>query len=175
MLSGYDLEGELGRAALLGREEQAESLTGRLPIWNELAPFASERFVLGYGYDSFWTPPRIDHVSNELQWPIREAHSAYLDMILSVGIVGLLILLTAVAFALYRAAERYLRTDEPTYGFLFGLLLFGLVNSGTESIMQMPLCVPFLVCCGMTQLALAPQTPVATRLTSENCLQGDPS
>lgn len=160
ILSGYDLEGELGQAALLGRQEQAESLTGRLPIWTELAPFVEDQFWLGYGYDSFWLPTRIDQVSNELQWPIREAHSAYIDMILSVGIIGLLILLMAIACALYRAGERYLRSGEATYGYLFGILLFGLVNAGTESIMQMPLCVPFLVCCGLTQLALVPEKEV---------------
>lgn len=154
LLAGFDLDSELERAALLGREEQAESLTGRLPIWNELVPFVNERPWCGYGYDSFWSPRHIDLISTELQWGIREAHSAYLDTILSTGLIGLGLLLSTVLLGLGKAASRYMRQGDSTAGFLCGLLLFALVNSGTESIMQMPLCVPFLACCGLVQLSL---------------------
>ena len=45
---------------LLGRAEDAETLSGRSLIWPEVLSFAKERLWFGYGYESFWTAGRID-------------------------------------------------------------------------------------------------------------------
>ncbi|MEN0111369.1 MAG: O-antigen ligase family protein, partial [Planctomycetota bacterium] len=57
-------------AALLGRNEQSKSLTGRVPLWDELAEYAAKRPVLGYGYEGFWTPKRIAAIMKSQNWTV---------------------------------------------------------------------------------------------------------
>lgn len=146
-------ENDVSQLALLGRQEQASSLTGRLPIWEQLMPRLEERPLTGYGYDSFWTPETIEDVSSELHWGIREAHNAYIDTALGTGLIGLGLILATILLGMLAAAKFYLRTSQPIYGFLFGLLLFGLINGFTESGMTMPMFVPFIAATGMSYLA----------------------
>ncbi|MFQ5730470.1 MAG: O-antigen ligase family protein [Planctomycetaceae bacterium] len=153
LLFNVDVGEQLTHLALMGRKEQSASLTGRMPIWTVLADFVSQRPIVGYGYESFWTPDRIDAVSTELQWGIREAHSAYIDTVLSVGLVGAGLLLLTVFTGLRSAAQRYLKTGHPSFGFLFAVCVFGLINAFTESGMTMPMFVPFVAVCGFVQLA----------------------
>jgi O-antigen ligase len=152
-LLNIDVEDQLTQAALLGRKEQAESLTGRMPIWTTLAEHVAQRPLVGYGYDSFWTPDRIETVSSDLHWGIREAHSAYIDTVLGVGLVGGLLVLTAVFLGLRSSSEQYLQCGHPLFGFVFAMLVFGLINACTESGMTMPLFVPFLTAAALLETA----------------------
>lgn len=154
LLGGFSVEDDLTQMALMGRGEQSESLTGRIPIWTELAPWVGRRFLFGYGFDSFWVPDHIDRVSRELQWAIREAHSAYVDLTLSVGVVAGLALVTALILGMRRSARLYLADRRPEHGFFLGLQLYGLINALTESAMSMPLFIPFVAATGAAQLLL---------------------
>lgn len=140
-------------AMLLGRTQQNASLTGRLPLWQELGYHMRERPILGYGFDTFWTPDHIESVSAALQWGIKEAHSAYIESVLNVGLVGATTLLLGVFIATWRARQRYLATGEAGCDFFFALLIFALANGFTESGMVLPMFVPFLTACGLTRLA----------------------
>ncbi len=153
LMGQVDVWGRLSNAALMGREEQAESLTGRLPIWETLSPYAHRQPLFGYGYESFWVPSRINEVSSQLHWGIREAHSAYLDTILSVGILGGVLLFFVILLSLKHSAKRFSQTKDYGYAFIFGLLLFGLINAFTESGMIMPMFVPFIALVGIVHLA----------------------
>jgi exopolysaccharide production protein ExoQ len=169
LLLGMDVEDEVSQVALMGRQEQAESLTGRLPIWTELARYIGQRPLTGFGYDSFWSPDHIETISSEMQWGIREAHSAYLDTMLSVGLVGLIILITGISLGLRESSRRYLKTGNPFIGYLFGMFAYGLLHSFTESGMTMPMFVPFLLVCGLVTLTSQPEpanAPVRHRLPS---------
>lgn len=154
LLSGWDVEEDVSRVALMGREEQSESLTGRIPIWTELGPYVGRRLFLGYGYDSFWVPDHIDRIYRELQWPIREAHSSYVDLALSVGIVAGGALLIALILGMRRAAHLYLRGGRPEHGFAVGLQLYCFINALTESAMVMPLFIPFVAACATSRVLL---------------------
>lgn len=156
-----DLSENVSNAVLLGREEQAESLTGRLPIWEALAPYIQDRSLFGYGYDSFWVPSHVSAVSSELHWGIREAHSAYIDMVLSVGLVGAGCWLMVVLLTLIRALGSYYRTFQEGHAFLFGLLIFGLINAFTESGMIMPMFVPFVALVGIMHHAFFLETALS--------------
>ncbi len=143
----------LTHVMLLGRSEKSASLTGRVPLWTELSTYISERPLRGYGYESFWTADHVDDVSSTMQWGIHEAHSAYFEAMLNVGMVGAIALLSGVLIATWRARQRYLTTRETGYDFLFALFVFALINSLTESGMVMPMFVPFLAGCGLARLA----------------------
>ena len=75
---------------LLGR---SEDLTNRLDIWATVANLAAERPVAGWGWISYWAPwvePFKDLiVINGVTYP--QAHNAWLDVYLQLGIIGLII------------------------------------------------------------------------------------
>lgn len=159
---GIDLVERFSGVALMGRGEQSESLTGRLPLWTQLSDFVSARPLAGYGFDSFWTTSRIETVSEEQGWGIREAHNSYLDTTLSTGLIGLALLTTAVLFGLFRSAATYTRSRHPLAGFVFGLTVFALANACTESGMVMPMFAPFLLTIGLLQVAFFPDREMLT-------------
>ena len=142
---------EIAQVALLGRSEEWESLNGRIPLWSELFGYIHQRPLLGFGYGAFWTPGHIYEVSREVEWPVCLAHSAYLETLLDVGAIGTALLGAVVALSVGRAARR-LRSD-PAHGFILGLLIYAAVSSGIESTMVTPLFVPFIIVCGINQLA----------------------
>lgn len=72
------------------------SFTGRLDIWR----FGFEKFVerpwTGFGFESFWLSPAILRSESklELNWEVQNiihGHNGYLDMLLTLGIPGLLL------------------------------------------------------------------------------------
>ena len=149
-------------AALMGRQEQVGSLTGRTAIWEEIGRFMDERPTAGWGYDSFWTPEHIAVVSENCGWGLREAHSAYRDVLLSVGRVGLALLLAGLVGAWVTAARRAAAfgrgATDPLAGYLAGFLAAALLNGLTESAMNMVLTPAFLACCALCRMMLFDRT-----------------
>ena len=142
--------------ALMGRGEQSESLTGRLPIWTAVAPYLMAQPIAGYGYDSFWSVKHIEAVTSEVQWGVRESHNAYFDTILNTGLIGLALLLAGACSAWLRSGAEFVRTKDPLPGFVFTLITFGLINGLTESGMIMPIYMPFVLTAATLHLAFFP-------------------
>ncbi len=183
---GADPLGGALDAATMGRSEQISSLTGRHEIWAEIGRFMDRRPLAGFGYDTFWTPEHVAIVSENCGWGLREAHSSYRDVLLSVGKVGLCLLVPALVWAWAAAALRYARGErhadaytnhtstaqaraggpgcgegDVLAGYVAGLLAVGLLNAFTESAMGMVLFTPFLICCGLAKLFVYPQETVS--------------
>ena len=82
---------------LLGRaEETGSSLTGRLPLWEDLSAYVVRKPMQGYGFGAFWTPKHIYEIAVSQEWVISEAHSSYLDTALQLGIIGAVLLLSLI-------------------------------------------------------------------------------
>jgi O-antigen ligase len=158
---GVSLVSPASDALLLGRTEDAETLSGRLPLWTELLGYARQRPWAGYGYDSFWTPPRIEDVSAACEWTIHVAHSAYLETLLSLGLVGTVLLAFIVMLSLRRLATSWLSSGEPAYGFFFALLVLGLVKGIFESGLAELMFIPVATKCGLFQAATARRSAAA--------------
>jgi exopolysaccharide production protein ExoQ len=82
--------------SLLGRNS---TLTGRTDLWVGLLPEAAQQPILGYGFSSFWTPTR--HAAHI----VGEAHNGYLEVLLGLGVVGLVFTLTFLLATLVKAAK----------------------------------------------------------------------
>lgn len=151
-LFGIDVDDKIAEAVMLGRQEESEALTGRVPIWTELLGYVRARPLQGYGYESFWTAKHIEAVSDEMQWPLREAHNAYIDGTLSVGLVGVAAFLGVVLLSLRRAAAAFRETNDPGFAFTFCMLVFGILNACLESGMMGPSIITLMAGSGVVQL-----------------------
>lgn len=152
-LLGVEMEQKMGSAMLLGRQEQVGSLSGRIPLWSELLAYAQQRPLLGYGYESFWNAERIADVSSTQQWAIHVAHSAYIEAILGIELVGALTLVLAVAVGIRRAALGYGQAGKSEYGLLFALLIYSMLDGIFASGPVQVMFISFVVACGMVHLA----------------------
>jgi exopolysaccharide production protein ExoQ len=119
-------------AITMGRsEQQAEdvsSLTGRIPIWGAVLGAVADRPMLGYGYGGFWTPLRVEQFSSLFDWTFMHAHSAYLETLLNVGILGLALGLAVVGGTLFSARSSFHTTGEQGYRFVTALIVMALAH-----------------------------------------------
>jgi exopolysaccharide production protein ExoQ len=82
---GWDINGEL--AGAVGRDP---TLTGRTDIWKAVLS-TNTNPLLGTGYESFWLGPRLSHVW-QLVGTVNEAHNGYLEIYLTLGLIGVFLL-----------------------------------------------------------------------------------
>ena len=108
-------------------------LTGRVDLWRTCLSFAAERPLLGFGFDGFWTPKRIDIISEEQNWPINHSHSAYLDELLALGVPGASLYILLLLTCFLTCVLRFLRGDD-RYGAWAAVLLFVAIHNLAESI-----------------------------------------
>lgn len=79
---------------VLGLLGKSDSLTGRTGIWNQVITLAHERPVAGWGWISYWFPTiapfnNRSFVIHGVQY--LQAHDAWLDIWLQLGIIGLVV------------------------------------------------------------------------------------
>jgi O-antigen ligase len=120
----------------MGRDQGSDditSLTGRIPIWDEVIYDIANRPLGGYGYGSFWTPQRVLSYSYIHEWEFTHAHSAYFETLLNVGVVGLGLGLLLVMTALWSAVQHYKFTDDCTYRFVAALITLALIHGLADS------------------------------------------
>ena len=66
------------------------TFTGRLDLWKFTAEQIAKAPHAGYGFESFWTTPRVTGLEQpiELSWDVREivhGHNSYLDAVIAFG------------------------------------------------------------------------------------------
>ena len=88
---------------------------------------------MGRGIGAFWNSARIEQYSELLRWEIPHAHNAYLDLVLSVGLVGLLLYGSWLTAAAWKSIILHDRTGSNSDLFLAGLVVFSMVHGIAES------------------------------------------
>ncbi len=117
---------------LLGRSSDA---SGRFYIWGEVLNLIWEKPIEGWGWISYWVPGVEPFegliVINNV--PMYQAHNAFLDFWLQLGIVGLGLLIWLMVSGFNRLWAVAVRHTNPLYLFpLFGFLVIA-AQSLTES------------------------------------------
>lgn len=112
-----------GFASSLGRDA---TLTGRTGIWAGLLPSVEGQPILGCGFGGFWTPLTLE-IHEE-----KEAHNGYLDVLLGLGIVGLL-LTVMFLLSFFRKAQRELAYNYDWACLCLCFLLMTVVHNISES------------------------------------------
>ena len=127
----------LEKLAKMGRSDalaDPKSLTGRIPIWFEMIEGIQARPVIGHGFSAYWTPDRIRRLSYIHDWDFNNAHSSYLEILLSVGIVGFGLIFVGIASIFARGLQLFHRTRDLGLSFILAMFVMGLVSGLIESI-----------------------------------------
>src|SRR4029078_10783579 len=79
--------------ASLARSDDEGDLTGRLPLWNYIWEQSAGHRLQGFGCGAFWTIERTMAADDALEWYPRHSHNAYIQIVVNLGIVGLVMAL----------------------------------------------------------------------------------
>ncbi|MGL5793015.1 MAG: O-antigen ligase family protein [Waterburya sp.] len=126
------------------------TLTGRVPLWNLLIESkVVERLWLGYGYSGFWQPwqgtdnPAAIIIRLIGDWAVH-AHNGFLDIILSVGLVGFLLFLFCLFYNIGQAIKLVFSNRTPEAVLPLIIFTFILVGNLSHSTIISPSYVWFL-------------------------------
>jgi exopolysaccharide production protein ExoQ len=125
-------------AKLAGR---SATLSDRIPLWNGILGAIAKRPWFGYGFDIFWLEWSQDLykiVYVMTGWHPPHAHNGYLDIVLSMGIVGLVVFMVGFIINVWRAGK--LSKVSGVYAAnwpFFVLLFFGIVNLAESFILRL--------------------------------------
>ena len=120
----------------MGRQQEVadvQSLTGRIPIWTEVLHDIAKHPWVGYGYAPFGRRSASCSISYIHKWEFNHAHSAYLETILNVGVVGLILGLLIPLWASRSAVRAYQVTADASYRFFVATLVMMLVHGFLDS------------------------------------------
>ncbi len=111
------------------------TLTGRIPLWDIVDMRIAVKPWLGYGYQSFWTPGTYgnDLVTTTLQWQPPHAHNGFRDTLLSLGALGLTLLMWSLIRALRQGAALQMRAPKEGWVWLNVVIGVMIAMNLTES------------------------------------------
>ena len=155
VLSPSNVRDKVAEKMAMGRTKSVQTLTGRLPLWEELLDSVEKRPLVGHGYLAFWNKEQIEILKDALRWEIPHGHNMYIDWLLDGGVIGLglflLMFATAASVAFYRAAFHLDRHAV----FVFGFLTFAFVHGFAESLFKLPTYLAFMVVTIALKIALS--------------------
>ncbi len=123
------------------------TLTQRTIIWEQALLSIARRPLLGYGYSAFWSGLHGESIQAVLTtgWSENQAQNGYLDLLLQLGIAGLIpmIVVFVRAFAQATAAIEHKALNNAVLWAIVLLPLFLVENVG-ESWLLIPVGIPWL-------------------------------
>ncbi|SDS28932.1 O-antigen ligase family protein [Microterricola viridarii] len=95
---------------------KSDDLTGRFDIWDSVSALAAQRPVAGWGWVSYWAPwvEPFDDLAVRKGVTYLQAHSAWLDVWLQLGVIGVVLFAALVFGTLWRSW--FLAVDRPRDG-----------------------------------------------------------
>ena len=173
-------EGKASITTALGR---SSDITGRTELWHWVVAMIFRRPWLGYGFSGFWRGGSSEYATVErmIGWSPMYSHNGYLEILLSLGLAGLLLFASMAVVGLRRAfiQAQNARSAQDYWPLAF-LLYFLVHNLGECTILwqnslEWALCVSVAVCADpVLRAAWKPddlsQTEVAVASTAEYAL-----
>ena len=104
------------------------TLTGRTQVWTSLLPVVMKRPAFGRGFGGFWTSKTRE------AYQISGAHSGYLDVVLGIGLVGLVLVSMFLLSSCRKAMGE--RSQGADWGLLWScyIIVAAIHNIGESSI-----------------------------------------
>lgn len=111
------------------------TLTGRVPLWEFVDQAIAARPMLGYGYQAFWTDGNglAWNIRGEIGWGAPHAHNGYRDMLLGLGLTGLLLCAVFIVRGIIEATRHHCRAPAAGWLWMAPVVSVILVINGSES------------------------------------------
>jgi exopolysaccharide production protein ExoQ len=153
---------------ILGRDS---TLTGRTHLWRTVLPAILKHPILGYGYGAFWTGLKGEALDVWIAtgWLAPLADNGYLDLCLSLGLLGLCAFVYVLVDS-FRKAVVYLRSEPGPIG-LWPITYLGFftLHNVIESTLLTSGTFPFLVFAMITtSLAVSERRAIITSRNPES-------
>jgi len=121
---------------------RSSTLTGRSAIWSAVLSAIGRHPWLGYGYDIFWNRYTIDLA--KVKFALRgfqppHAHNGYLDLLLAMGLLGMLVFVGSFLTSFWRAGTLFQANQIRGAKWPMLVLLFIAVFNVAESSLLRPL------------------------------------
>lgn len=116
---------------VLGRDP---SLHGRADIWRAVLK-EDVNPLIGAGFYSFWSPERMQRLSQDYYYLLNEAHSGYVETYLNSGLIGLQFLILMVASAANKIKRDVLNGSSLgalRLVFLFTVLIYNITEAAFD-------------------------------------------
>lgn len=117
--------------------DDPQHFTGRSAIWQAELAYIKDHLFLGAGFGTFGNTgarsPIFDYVGRGWISQIGEGHNGYLEMLVTIGLVGFLLSMIAVVAIPFLQFWSSKRTDANFNALLFTLFTFALLHNFMES------------------------------------------
>lgn len=115
--------------------DDPEALTGRVQIWPVLWSYFESHWLLGAGFGSFWNIGPDSPIFQSDGWvtEIASGHNGYLDLLVQIGLPGLLLILLATLFYPVVVLTWRHQVSGARTGLVAAILLFCFAHNFTES------------------------------------------
>ena len=146
------------------------SFTGRTPIWTFTWTHISDNWLAGHGFGSFWgigyDAANLHSLYDYIRL-INQSHNGYLDVLVTLGVIGIVcVLIVLLHFG--NAAEALYHRDRALFRLVWMLMLYALLHNAMES----SIVTPYHPVWQITLLALFISTRAAAELAGERpCLR----
>ena len=126
--------------ALLQRDD---TLTGRTLIWNAVGQLIEDRPFEGYGWGAVWGDGAAVRtlVTRSVLFEVDSAHNGYLEILLQIGLVGLVLFVLTLALVLVRGIRQFVLSGsvESTFGPLLvaSLVAYNLAEASMVSTLSL--------------------------------------
>jgi exopolysaccharide production protein ExoQ len=139
-------------APILGRDA---TLTGRVDLWLVLPSYIEQRLWLGYGYAAFWVQDSVNvfMIWSTVGWEPPHAHDGWLDLMLELGVAGLLLLASQIVLILVNGVRAVIEGREPDTQYVLLITFLTLVYNVAESNLVRPDILWVMLVIGATTLA----------------------
>jgi exopolysaccharide production protein ExoQ len=150
---------------LLGR---SSDLTGRTELWTFTLNMIATHPWLGFGLSGFWmgASPESLNVQAQLGWRPIYSHNGYLEILLSLGLVGLLLLLVVLGTGIKRVLLRAHGNESIQDMWPIAFFTFFLVHNLAECTILLQNCLEWSLCIA-TVISSDPKVAAALSNTVE--------
>ena len=138
-ISAADVMGLLGRSS---------DLTGRTELWSTVFECILEKPLLGFGFSGFWkgASSSSDNVQGQIGWAPTYSHNGYLEITLSLGLVGLLLVIWLLVVLFKRSWRQGEEGDSALDSWPLAVLFFVVIHNITECTIAWQNCLEWSVC-----------------------------
>ena len=125
--------------AIFGALGKDTTLTGRTDFWPQLIVRLMEHPAFGYGLNSFWQPwrgvanPAAGIINPSSGFAPPHAHNGFLDLALSLGLIGLLLFSLSLVIGLVKAIRYFMREKSSAGVIPLIFLLYVVIANVSET------------------------------------------